>query len=82
MLFRSGVTFHQEYKLRTVLWQFEGQELTPDEKNQLEKFNVDLEQYLTDAEIEALRMRISHLLQEGAFPFPPTQWPAIPWPIY
>jgi hypothetical protein len=75
-----GVTFHQEYKLRTVLWQFADQEIDDQEKQILKNFSCDLTDFLTGAEIEALHTRIANLLQEGKFPLPPTDWPAIPWP--
>lgn len=77
-----GVTFHEDYKLRTVLWQFSGMELNDKEKEGLRKFNLDLSNYITEAEIEALNLRIQDLLKEGVFPAPPTDWPAVPWPIY
>lgn len=77
-----GVTFHEEYKLRTVLWQFADKELTSQERNVLENFNCDLEELLTDSEIQALDSRIANLLQENRFPLPPTDWPAIPWPPF
>lgn len=75
-----GVTFHQEYKLRTVLWQFADQPLNEQEIAILSNFDCDLSDLLSDAEIEALHVRIANLLQEGKFPLPPTDWPAIPWP--
>jgi uncharacterized repeat protein (TIGR03843 family) len=85
-----GVTFHQEYKLRTVLWQWAGADLSLEEKqilhelllliekNQIEKFQT----LITDIEIEALKTRITNLLSEGKFPMPSQDWPAIPWPAF
>ena len=85
-----GVTFHQEYKLRTVLWQWAGGDLSLEEKqilhelllliekNQIEKFQT----LITDIEIEALKTRITNLLSEGKFPMPSQDWPAIPWPAF
>ena len=26
--------------------------------------------------------QIANLLKDGVFPAPPTDWPAVPWPIY
>ena len=77
-----GVTFHEEYKLRTVIWQFADQPLTDDELARLNNFNLDLSGLLTESEITALHQRIATLLQEGKFPLPPTDWPAIPWPPF
>jgi len=77
-----GVTFHEDYKLRTVLWQFADLYLSDNELASLKNFNLDLDDLLTQREIEALIERISNLLIEGKFPLPPTDWPAIPWPPY
>ena len=80
-----GVCFHQENKLRTVLWQFAGEQFTTEEIELLNKVaKLDLNslfaELLTSAEISALSERISNLLAAGQFPFPSDQWPAIPWP--
>ena len=77
-----GVTFHEDYKLRTVIWQFSGMALTEEELKKLKSFNLDLSDYLTTAEMRALDQRISALIEERVFPAPPTDWPAVPWPIY
>lgn len=77
-----GVTFHEEYKLRTVLWQFADLPLTEQEISRLSSFNLDLSGLLTEAEIDSLHDRIANLLQERKFPLPPTDWPAIPWPPF
>ena len=80
-----GVCFHQENKLRTVLWQFAGEEFNSEELELLNKVKeLDLislfADLLTNAEISALNQRISDLLAAGKFPFPSDEWPAIPWP--
>ena len=77
-----GVTFHQDYKLRTVLWQFADLSLTESERTSLEKLDINLSNLLTETEIEATQMRVAKLLQENRFPLPPTDWPAIPWPPF
>ncbi|MEY4422454.1 MAG: hypothetical protein RL581_992 [Actinomycetota bacterium] len=77
-----GVTFHQDYKLRTVLWQFADLSLTESERTALEKLDINLSNLLTETEIEATQMRVAKLLQENRFPLPPTDWPAIPWPPF
>ena len=80
-----GVCFHQENKLRTVLWQFAGEQFTAEEIELLNKVaKLDLNslfaELLTSAEISALTERISNLLAAEQFPFPSDEWPAIPWP--
>ena len=82
-----GVTFHQEDKLRTVLWQFAGNELYEKEKQALQRIKEwilsnrshVLRTHLSDDEITALLNRIKRLLEEG-FPYPSQDWPAVPWP--
>lgn len=77
-----GVTFHEDYKLRSVLWQFADEELTDNERETLSNFDLDLSNLITSSEAAALNFRISNLLTQGRFPLPPTDWPAIPWPPY
>jgi uncharacterized repeat protein (TIGR03843 family) len=82
-----GLTFHQEFKLRTVIWHYAGEELDYDEieklkalKTRLEgKSRASLEELITVDEIYALLERIDTLISEG-FPYPSEQWPAVPWP--
>ena len=85
-----GVTFHQENKLRTVLWQWAGQEFNIDELNSLNSLVVKLESsegevfesLLTTEEIAALGTRIQELIKTRTFPMPSPDWPAIPWPAF
>ena len=77
-----GVTFHEIYKLRTVLWQFADLPLSRTEESALSSFQVDLDTLLTQTELRALNQRIEDLLQNKRFPLPPTDWPAIPWPPF
>ena len=83
-----GVTFHEEDKLRTVLWQWAGDELSADEVKSLQILKdglgkeFDLSQHLTELEIDALHARIIGLLENGVMPLPNSEWPAIPWPAF
>jgi hypothetical protein len=82
-----GLTFHQEFKLRTVIWHYAGEELDNNEiqklkalKSRLEgESRASLEELITADEIKALLERIDTLISEG-FPYPSEQWPAVPWP--
>jgi uncharacterized repeat protein (TIGR03843 family) len=84
-----GVTFSEDYKLRTVLWQWRGKKL-PDRSVQalrhLQEDLVDgglareLPRHLTGPEVSATWDRINQLLERPVHPFPPDDWPAIPWP--
>jgi uncharacterized repeat protein (TIGR03843 family) len=85
-----GVTFHQENKLRTVLWQWAGQNLSVEELNSLSELMLKLDSHqgevfnklLTTGEIAALRTRIMNLIDQKSFPMPNPEWPAIPWPAF
>ena len=85
-----GVTFHEEDKLRTVLWQWSGQQLNADEMAILSSLKdaitngliAELPQLLSAIEIDALSMRIDRLISESTFPEPNPEWPAVPWPPF
>ena len=85
-----GVTFHDEDKLRTVLWQWAGQEFTPAEIELLHKareiFEVSkreiIESLIEIEEIDATIARIDRALIAGTFSQPNPDWPAVPWPPF
>lgn len=85
-----GVTFHHEYKLRTVLWQWAGDAFTADEEKtlrdlaqKLKESKVDnLSSLITVDEYQALLARVDDLLKNRIFPMPSHDWPAIPWPAF
>ena len=83
-----GVTFHEEDKLRTVLWQWANEPLTQEEISALEMLQnalgneLDLSEHLTPIEIQAIRTRVSTLIATATMPSPSLDWPAIPWPAF
>jgi len=85
-----GVTFHEEDKLRTVLWQWEHTELSDFELATLQtlqealigKTGEQIKPLITDEEFTALTARISRLLATKVFPSPSPDWPAVPWPPF
>ena len=89
-LIDHGLCFHAEEKLRTVVWDFSGEEI-PDEVmegvgkliDQLQEggklFN-QLQTYLRPAEIGALLARARRLCTRGRFPAPPASRRSYPWP--
>ncbi len=85
-----GVTFHHEYKLRTVLWQWAGSDLNKEEMNSLESLqeilrtneSAKLQSLITPVEFVALQSRTQELIKMSSFPLPSTDWPAIPWPAF
>jgi hypothetical protein len=84
-----GVTFHEEDKLRTVLWQWASLSLSNQELEQLQQLRVSLvakEELFTSliiaVEYQALLGRIERLLSAKTFPEPSDEWPAVPWPPF
>jgi uncharacterized repeat protein (TIGR03843 family) len=85
-----GISFHEEYKLRTVLWDYVGDPFPPDVASGLCAFQRCLDdqqspvaQVLTDLldprELQALRRRLHCLLSAGVYPAPGAG-PNVPWP--
>jgi uncharacterized repeat protein (TIGR03843 family) len=83
-----GVCFAEEYKLRTVLWQWRGRRL-PDPAVQAlrrlaaafdDELATELSGLLTPDEIDATRQRVDLLLTHRVHPYPADGWPAVPWP--
>jgi uncharacterized repeat protein (TIGR03843 family) len=85
-----GVSFHQQDKLRTVLWSWAGEPLPEEAVDALSEFRALLEGQLDDAlsalltrrEVVALRRRVDRLLTDRHYPQPSGDWPAIPWPPF
>ncbi|MGE5462270.1 MAG: SCO1664 family protein [Syntrophothermus sp.] len=78
-----GICFHEDDKLRTVLWDFSGQKIPAELLNRLtlsRKLLADLEPYLSPGEISALCARAENLLKKGVFPRQPRDRRAMPWP--
>jgi hypothetical protein len=85
-----GVSFGVEDRLRTVLWQWAGDPIPPEDSEVLDRLSVEMEgelgeslrDLLTGREVRATAHRIRRLLRSARFPMPPTDWPAIPYPPY
>ena len=84
-----GVCFGEEYKLRTVLWQWRGQKLPERCLTALAKLETalaggtlagELARLLSAAEIAATKNRVDLLIRHRVHPYPPENWPAVPWP--
>jgi uncharacterized repeat protein (TIGR03843 family) len=84
-----GVCFGEEYKLRTVLWQWRGERLPERALAALarlkEQFNGgalgrELAARLAPGEVRATWDRVDMLIRHGMHPYPPENWPAVPWP--
>lgn len=81
-----GVTFHEDPKLRTVLWHLSGVEFSTSELELLKRAQIVstsvVEGLITEAESAALLARIGRLLEAGTYPEPSDEWPAVPWPPF
>lgn len=85
-----GICFHEQDKLRTVLWDFAGEpipsHLVKDlirvgEELRLEaNWVAQLKMLLSNSEIQALQRRIEALIHEPFFPAPPEDRRPFPWP--
>ena len=85
-----GVCFAEEYKLRTVLWQWRGQPAARPRAGGADQAaagdgrrRAGRRAGLTGcppAEVAATSDRIELLLQHRVHPYPPEDWPAVPWP--
>ncbi|WP_269937426.1 SCO1664 family protein [Arthrobacter sp. HY1533] len=85
-----GLTFHRDHKLRTVLWGWQGDDLTSDEENGIDRVSEglngglgrDLADLLSSEEIASLAARCARLRSAGQFPAPSGEMPAVPWPLF
>jgi uncharacterized repeat protein (TIGR03843 family) len=86
-----GVCFAEEYKLRTVLWQWRGRRLPAAAVEKLQRLQAtldggplseELSRWLTPDEVTATKRRVELLIEHRVHPYPPEGWPAVPWPPY
>jgi uncharacterized repeat protein (TIGR03843 family) len=85
-----GLTLHAEEKLRTVLWGFAGQELSPAELDRVKAVRDGLAGALGESlhgviqqeELVALRDRLDLLLETRQLPAPPDDRHPLPWPLW
>lgn len=90
-LIDHGLCFHEDDKLRTVIWDFAGEPIPENLLEDIQKFLTVLRadpglrglllQYLTPGEVEALADRASALIETSFFPYPPLHRRAIPYPL-
>jgi hypothetical protein len=86
----NGLTFHALPKLRTVIWEFAGEEVADNLREDARKLAGELtardgwvrslEQLISVAEMRALTQRARRLADEGRYPEPTSRW-AYPWPL-
>ena len=89
-LIDHGLCFHEDDKLRTVIWDFTGETIPADLLADLRKFRqmltlapgdgIGLDAHLSQAEILALARRADSLIESGHYSNPPEDRRAYPWP--
>lgn len=89
-LIDHGLCFHAEEKLRTVVWDYSGEEIPDDLMKSVsslidklregEKLYNELIQYLRPGEVSAVLARARRLCETGRFPSPPASRRSYPWP--
>lgn len=79
-----GLTFHEDDKLRTVIWEFAGtplgDEVCADLVRLRDGLPSELEDLLSPAELGALTTRIEVLIEDDEFPWPRDEY-CLPWPL-
>lgn len=85
-LIDHGLCFHEQDKLRTVIWDYAGQPIPDNLLEDLthlpsdQKLLTDLQPYLSPREISALITRAEALTATDIFPLPPEDRRAFPYP--
>lgn len=90
-LIDHGLSFHEEDKLRTVVWDHAGSAIPKQIIADLERFTAQLNleeslyqqltSYLLSEELTALQVRAEQLTKSGIFPLPPDDRRVTPWPL-
>ena len=81
----NGLSFHVEFKVRTVIWDFAGERLPDDVAADLQRLVDDglpdaLAELLDPFERDAVLNRAGALLRQGSFPHDPSGH-RYPWPL-
>jgi len=86
----NGLTFHPLPKLRTVIWEFGGEEILANLRRDAKRLAHellagqgwvrDLASLIAGPEIRALAQRARRVADEGRYPEPTSRW-AYPWPL-
>ena len=87
----NGLSFHQEEKLRTVIWDYAGDQIAPELISDVEELiltlseegetTAALSELLSEGEIDVLRRRAELVIAERKLPEPPLGRRSYPWPL-
>jgi uncharacterized repeat protein (TIGR03843 family) len=81
----NGLCFSSPFKLRTVIWEFAGEEIRPELLERIapmvERIPVEIEALLDDDEIAAMQRRAARLVTERVLPREDGSRHSYPWPL-
>ena len=87
----NGLCFHVDEKLRTVIWDYAGESIPPEQLADVERVLGELEdgsqacaglsEMLSEAEMHVLAARARRALEHGHLPEPPAGRRSYPWPL-
>jgi hypothetical protein len=83
----NGLCFHEQEKLRTVIWEYAGLEVDPALLEHVERFAsgdcAELARLLSPSELAFAQVRARDLVQVATYPLPneESDWPPYPWPL-
>jgi len=83
-----GVSFHAQWKLRTVIWDFACEPIPPAVRADLERLDDELQgsfgktvaHFLDRFEVDAMQARLGNLLAIGEYPDADRDYHSYPWP--
>jgi uncharacterized repeat protein (TIGR03843 family) len=83
----NGLCFHEEDKLRTVIWEYAGLAIDEELLTHIERFAKgdvgDVAKWLTPSELALAQLRAQGLVDNALYPEPDesSDWPPYPWPL-
>jgi uncharacterized repeat protein (TIGR03843 family) len=84
-----GLTFHPAWKLRTVIWDFAGEAVSPRLADDVCRVAVQVDgplgarltPLISTLELDALRERANEMIGAGRLPDPDPGYHSLPWPL-
>jgi hypothetical protein len=83
----NGLCFHEEDKLRTVVWEYAGLAVEPRLLERIDRFAKgdvgDVARWLNPSELALAQLRAHGLVENARYPEPDdsSDWPPYPWPL-
>jgi hypothetical protein len=83
----NGLCFHEQDKLRTVIWEYAGMEVEPHLLERIDRFAKGavgaVATWLNPSELALAQLRAHGLVENALYPEPDegADWPPYPWPL-